>query len=184
VFYRSERLFLRPGWPEDRQELLARIEDDPSARVLGARSSLTDEVGFKDLLNGAHERYLPFFLVTLPTADGARLIGCAGLARGQADPSLIFWIARDYRGQGYATESVRALLSLANALGHRRIVSYHGEGDEASARVLDKNGFRPTGECMMDFVHATDRTRPTLAYAREFDVPHGLGSGGPDKRAA
>ena len=28
MFMRSERLFLRPGWPEDWEELLSRIQDE------------------------------------------------------------------------------------------------------------------------------------------------------------
>ena len=34
MFIRSERLFLRPGWPEDWQELLSRIADESVVRNL------------------------------------------------------------------------------------------------------------------------------------------------------
>ena len=34
MFIRSERLFLRPGWPEDWQELLGQIDDESVARNL------------------------------------------------------------------------------------------------------------------------------------------------------
>ena len=34
MFFRSERLFLRPGWPEDWQELLAQIADEAVVKNL------------------------------------------------------------------------------------------------------------------------------------------------------
>ena len=34
MFFRSERLFLRPGWPEDWDELTARIADPAIVRNL------------------------------------------------------------------------------------------------------------------------------------------------------
>src|SRR5262245_42974396 len=118
MFIRSERLFLRPGWPEDWLELLAAIDDQDVVRHL-ARAPwpyTADEA--KAFLALPAERMLPNFFITLPAADGAKLVGCAGLSRDGDEIELGYWIARDHWGQGYATEAARAVLSQARALGY------------------------------------------------------------------
>ena len=91
------------------------------------------------------ERLLPHFFITLPSREGARLIGSAGLSQHGEDVELGYWIARSHWGQGFATEAARAVLQLARALGHRRIVAGHFVDNPASGRVLTKAGFRRTG---------------------------------------
>jgi RimJ/RimL family protein N-acetyltransferase len=88
---------------------------------------------------------LPNFFVTLPGAEGTRLVGSVGLSRDGDKVELGYWIGRPYWGQGYATEAARALLSLAKVLGHRRLVAGHFVDNPASGRVLRKLGFCPTG---------------------------------------
>lgn len=146
MFIRSERLFLRPGWPEDWLELLAAIDDEGVVRNLSRAPWPYTEEDAKAFLAQSSERLLPSFFVTLPSADGAKLIGCAGLSRNGGDIELGYWIARDYWGQGYATEAARVVLSQARALGHKRIVASHFTDNPASGRVLRKVGFCPTGD--------------------------------------
>lgn len=147
MFIRSERLFLRPGWPEDWEELLARIADEAAIAANGPAEPWPGQSEpVRAFATAPQERLLPHFLVTLPGAEGARLLGCAGLSRGPAgDAELGFWIARPHWGQGYATEAARAVLGLARALGHRRVLAHHRAESHASARVLAKVGFRRLG---------------------------------------
>jgi RimJ/RimL family protein N-acetyltransferase len=150
MFIRSERLFLRPGWPEDREELSHRIDD---AAIIG-----------QPLLNPqtpAQDRRLPQFLVTLPSGDGTQLIGCVGLLDSGGGAELGCWIAGEHGNRGYATEAARAVLRLARTLGHRQVTAVPTGNNPAANRVLAKLGFRATG--------ATRRTlgsvRGTLAAA-------------------
>ena len=69
------------------------------------------------------------------------MIGSVGLGRHGDDIELGYWIARSHWGQGYATEAARAVLGLAEALGHRRIFAGHFADNPASGRVLAKAGF-------------------------------------------
>lgn len=133
MFMRSERLFLRPGWPEERDELFARFgaQAFADARVC---ATAPDRV----------ERF-PRFLVTLPSAEGSETIGCLDLVAAQRDAEVECWIAPHRRGQGYATEALRAVKPLAALLGHRRLFGRHLLGNAAQGRVLVKAGFRPTG---------------------------------------
>jgi RimJ/RimL family protein N-acetyltransferase len=150
MFIRSERLFLRPGWPEEWEELLALVDDEQVVRNLArAPWPYTAEAiptfAWSQTNPGEHERVLPNFFVTLPSTEGARLIGHVGLARDEDEVELVYWIGRPYWGQGYATEATRAMLSLASVLGHKRLVANHFVDSPASGRVLRKLGFCPTG---------------------------------------
>lgn len=168
MFIRSERLFLRPGWPEDWAELLAAIGDEDRA----ANFAYPAENARSCVLR-PQERMLPHFLVTLPSKHGARLIGSAGLHGDEDGAALAYWIARPYWGQGYATEAVRAVLSLARAIGHRKVIAYHFADNPASDRVLRKTGFVPTGSVSMRPSMACGEPSPAQRYAADLAVGGG-----------
>ena len=146
MFIRSERLFLRPGWPEDWQELHARIADEGVVRNLATAPWPYTAEHARDFAGLLQDGRCPHFLVTLPTANGpAALIGGIGLARIDGEVELGYWISRDHWGQGFATEAARAVLRLARTLGHRAIVAGHFIDNPASGAVLRKVGFAKTG---------------------------------------
>jgi len=146
MFIRSERLFLRPAWPEDWQECHSRIADEAVVRNLTrAPWPYTAEDARAFVLRPQHPR-LPHFFVTLPTcAEPARLIGCVGLTESEGQVTLGYWLASEYWGRGYATEAASALLNLARVLGHREITAAHFIDNSASGAFLRKLGFVPTG---------------------------------------
>lgn len=173
MFIRSERLFLRPGWPEDWAELTTRIGDEAVGRHLTRSPWPYTPAAAREYLKapgeGGGDSRCPQFLVTLPTREGSQLIGCAGLAPGEDGIELCYWIARERWGQGYATEAARAVLSLARTLGHRRIVASHFADNPASGNVLHKVGFSPTGETRPRFCPARGAELPALTYALALD---------------
>lgn len=102
MFIRSENLFIRPAWPEDRTAL-ARI--DVPAR-------------HDPLRNGAG-RPTPAargLIVTLPGLRGTTLIGTAGFEplRGAWDARI--WLAPAWRHLGLLAEAEAALAELASSL--------------------------------------------------------------------
>lgn len=169
MFIRSERLFLRPGWPEDWEEVLARIGDEGLIRNLASAPWPYTADDARDFLSLPEEPRLPRFLVTVPGSDGARLVGSIGLMRDGDDVELGYWIAPDSWGLGYATEAVRAVLGLARALGHGRIKANHFADNPASGRVLRKVGFQPTGQSAMLFSRGRGAKAPALAYVAVLD---------------
>ena len=153
MFFRSERLFLRPGWPEDWSDLFRQIADADVVRNLSRAPWPAGAQNARELAAMAQDRRYPHFLVTLPSASalaagqgGNELIGCIGLfGRERGVPALGYWIARHRRGQGYATEAARAVLTIARTLGHPRVEAHDFADNPAAGRVLAKLGFRPTG---------------------------------------
>lgn len=171
MFIRSERLFLRPAWPEDCEELIALITDTSVARDIAAAHWPRTAEEAQRFIVREPERLLPHFFITLPTADGARPIGSIGLFRNADEVELGYWIARRHWGQGYATEATRAVLGLARAIGHRRVVATHFADNVASVRVLQKTGFQPTGEQRIRHSAQRGGAAPALSFAVDLAEP-------------
>ena len=146
VFHRSERLFLRPPWPEDAAELTRAIAHEPVARML-ARLPWPYTQADAEFWIGMHrDPLLPGFLLTVPE-EGARIVGGVGLQPGPSDaPEVGYWVAPDCWGRGYATEALKGLLEVAERLGHQHLFGRHAADNPASGRVMMKAGFRPTGK--------------------------------------
>lgn len=162
VFHRSERLFLRPAFPEDGEAILASIGDAGIVRNLASAPwpyGITDARSFAAM---PQDQRLPHFLVTLP---GTGIIGSAGLCAHEGQAEIGYWIARPHWGQGYATEASEAVLQIARTLGHRRVMAGHFTDNPASGRVLRKLGFVPTGRIIPRFSRGRAGLADTVEYA-------------------
>ena len=73
MFIRSERLFLRPAWPEDWQELFSRIADEAVVRNLARAPWPYTTEDARWFASQPQDQRCPHFFVTLPTG-GARLL--------------------------------------------------------------------------------------------------------------
>lgn len=173
MFVRTERLFLRPGWPEDVDELVEAISDEAVQRSLGVNALPSTTQAMRDYLSRDRDPHLPHFFMYLRAPGGPRLVGGIGLGRLGRDVEMGYWIAPAFRGMGYAREAVRALLEQARALGHRRIVASHFEESPATRFVLEAAGFQDSGEYRQRF----SQTRGGPIKARIFvaDLTHGGG---------
>ncbi len=173
MFIRSERLFLRPGWPEDWQELLAGIGDEAVVRNLAKAPWPYTADHARDFAGKPQDARLPHFFVTLPSSSApARIIGSVGLDRNEDGVvELGYWIARDHWGRGFATEAARAVLSLARTLGHRLVTAGHFTDNPASGRVLSKIGFKPTGEVRPRYCLSRGEKVPAVVHAAELGEP-------------
>ena len=172
MFMRSERLFLRPGWPEDWEELHNRVADEAVVRNLAKAPWPYTADDARWFASQPQDQRLPHFLITVPTpAEPARIVGCVALGRHEDDVVLGYWIAREHWGQGYATEAARAVLQLAKVLGHQRIVANHFVDNPASGRVLRKLGFCPTGRVEQRLSAARGEPVQALEYVRILGEP-------------
>lgn len=146
MFHRSERLFLRPAWPEDWRAILSGIADEAVVRNLARAPWPYEPAHAREFAARAQDPCYPGFLIDLPTGIGRQTIGYAGLADRGGRTELGYWIARPWWGKGYATEAGRGVLAIARLIGHREIAASHFLDNPASGRVLRKIGFRPTGQ--------------------------------------
>ena len=173
MFIRSQNLFLRPAWAEDWRAILAGAGDEAVARNLAAVPWPYGEAEARWFASQPQDQRHPHFLITLPSGRGAdcpsgALVGCMGLPQrpeGDGAAEFGYWIARAHWGRGYATEAGRALLALAPVLGHRQLAARCFRDNPASARVLRKLGFRPTGEMAQLTSPARGEPAPAARFA-------------------
>ena len=154
MFYRSERLFLRPPFPEDSRAVYEGICDAGIVSMLASAPWPYRVEHAEELCARPFDARSPRFLITLPGDPGAPVIGCIGLHAEQDGVEMGYWIARDRWGRGYAAEAGRAVLEIARAAGLRKVVAGHYIDNPASGRVLRKIGFRETGEIRPAFCRA------------------------------
>lgn len=153
MFVRTERLFLRPGWVEDLDDLLEVLDDDsdggPRARSAADTASLAalprTHDAWQAYLAMPRNPRLPHFFMYLRSARGARLVGGIGLGAHRGAPEVRYWIAADYRGRGFALEALRAVVEQARTLGHHQLIAKYPGGDAALCRVLEAAGFEDAG---------------------------------------
>lgn len=149
MFHCTERLLLRPTWPEDWRAVHTAIADESVVRNI-ARAPwpyMPDDA--RNFVELPVQPKFPRFLIT--RSRDAALVGCVGIDPNGDDVELGYWISRQHWGQGYATEAGRGVLEVAAMLGHRRIAASHFLDNPASGRVLSKLGFLPTGKIVKRF---------------------------------
>lgn len=151
MFIRSERLFLRPPWPEEFNQLQALIHGDGEGYNAGLVRSFMDVAQARPCVERWQGKVLPRFAVTAPDDRGLQPIGFCGLYREGGEVALAFWIDGAFRRRGYATEAARAALEIARMLGYSRIVSAHFVANPAPAGVLVRAGFTPAGDAVSRF---------------------------------
>ena len=146
MFARTERLLLRPGFPEDAPALAAAIADEQIVRHLATAPwpyRMRDATAF---LASPRDPVLPSLLIFERTAAAPQLVGSCGLGRRPSGAiELGYWIARSHWGRGFATEAGTALIDMARALGLAALEGSHFLDNPASGRVLEKLGFEPRG---------------------------------------
>ena len=143
----TERLTLRPHRMDDLDDL-ARFHGDPEV-VRYVPWPVRDRVATEETLRiklgqtalDEHGQWLVLAVEERSTGmvNGEVLLKWASDRQGEL--GFAFW--RDHHGQGYAAEAARAILGLAfDDLGFHRVTAVAVEGNDASARLLGRLGFR------------------------------------------
>lgn len=158
---RSARLLLRPPLPEDAGAIHNLVNDWGVVRMLTRvpfpyPRPLTDRWIGDVRTEQAGGRAFHFAIVADAAGRDAspRLVGCVGL-RLDATPragELGYWIGRPYWRRGYAAEAVARIASWAMAhLDIDRLIASVAFDNAASARLLERLGFRPDGTATQAF---------------------------------
>ena len=147
----TERLVLRPLEKADLARLVTLVNSWNVARMLSRVPFPYDDAD--------GERFLVFLAAnpqeqTFAINDAAGLVGCIGLHPDDAGGiELGYWLGEPYWGRGYATEAGHALIRYGfETLRPDILTSGHFVENLASSRVLQKLGFRYTGDSERDCV--------------------------------
>jgi len=142
---RTARLRLRALRFDDAEALRALTDDAAIAAAIpfiphpftlaDARAFIAQGDGGRDVFVGVWNK------------DGA-FIGVIGVhLRGETEAEIGYWFGTAFHGQGYASEAVGAVVAaVRGCLPHRRVYAECRPANRSSWRVLEKAGFRPTGE--------------------------------------
>ena len=166
MFHRSDRLLLRPIWPEDWQGIFTGIADEGVVRNLASAPWPYSETDARDFASRPIDPHMPRFLIT--RASDAAIVGCIGIDPSPVDEDEVeigYWIARPFWGQGFATEAARGVLEIAGTLGYLRVVASHFLDNPASGKVLRKLGFDATGRVIERHSCGRGEKSPTAEYA-------------------
>lgn len=171
MFARTERLLLRPGWAEDAPALAAAISHDSVTNNLswGRWPTGRDVEGW---LSRAQDPALPSLMILSRTDGEPELVGGSSLQRmADGGIELDFWISPHRRGRGFATESARAMLGIAQSLGIRMLAACAFMEQGAAGRVLEKLGFRST-EVIARQSAARSSPASVMCYSRSVEPRH------------
>jgi RimJ/RimL family protein N-acetyltransferase len=169
MFARTERLLLRPSWPEDAQELHQAIADEGIVRNLASAPwpyTAGDAVHFT---TQEHDALYPAFLLMLRTRGAPRLIGSCRISKYDGCVELGYWISRPYWGLGFATEASRAVIQIAKTIGHNKLIASHFTDNPASGNVLRKLGFQNTGNITQRHSKGRGEAAACAMYERALD---------------
>ena len=163
MFHCTERLLLRPAWPEDWQAVHSGIADEGVVRNLARAPWPYSKDDARSFVELPVDPLFPRFLIT--RASDAALIGCIGIDMTGGQVELGYWIARAHWGRGYATEAGRGVIEVATTLGYGSLVASHFLDNPASGKVLLKLGFQPTGRIVDRHSCGRGEKAPTAEYA-------------------
>ena len=144
----TERLVLRKPTLDDAEVVFARYASDWGVTKFSGwprHGSVADTRAFLEFSESEWQRWLagPYLI----ESRAGLLLGSTGLAFETPEAaSTGYVLARDAWGFGYATEALRAMVELAHELGVKRLYALCHREHRASARVLEKCGFRNEGE--------------------------------------
>jgi RimJ/RimL family protein N-acetyltransferase len=143
----TARLILRPFSPADADELQQRIDDfDVARNTLRVPHPYTLAHATEWIGSLAASESEIVFAIT--PREGGAIAGAVGIViqRDDAVGEIGYWIAREFRGRGFATEAtIRAITYGFDELELNRIEAEHFSRNPASGRVMQKCGMRHEG---------------------------------------
>ncbi len=101
---------------------------------------------FRQLTEQASGKSIAFIIDHKPTGNFAGVIEIRDIEPEHSQSELSFWLASGMWGNGYMREAVEAAVRYGfDSLKLNRLYAYHMLRNQASGRVLEKNGFTREG---------------------------------------
>ena len=147
----TERILLRP-WRESDAETLFKYASDPD---VGPRAGWPPHKSVEDSLEIIRTWFSGDHIWAIELKATGEAIGCIGyfvhgesnINIGENDAEPGYWIAKPYWDQGICTEALELLIDYCfNEKGFDNLWSDYFVNNPASGRVMEKCGFRDTGQ--------------------------------------
>lgn len=152
----SNRILLRP-WHESDAEVLYKYASDP---VIGERAGWPPHKSVeesREIIRTVFNDALCTWAIVLRETNEP--IGAMGygpscecnLPARPGEPIVGYWVGKPYWNQGICTEALQLMLEhIRKTTQLRSLISGHFVDNSASGRVMEKCGFVPTGETVVD----------------------------------
>ena len=169
----TDRLLLRRPALDDVDEIFRYASDPDVTRLLSFPTHRTtdDTRGFLGFSDHTWDRHGAGPYVIVRRVDGAVIGGTGFDFEGAGRASTGYVLARHVWGQGFATETLRAIVEASQALGLQRLAAVCHPSNRASARVLEKCGFVLEGTLRRYAAFPNfdgERLHDALSYSRIF----------------
>lgn len=169
----TERLLLRPLVPEDARDVFE-WTGDPAVNRFLPYPLYTREEDVRDWIRSLTPGQYEFGFVR---KDTGKVIGSGSVSYDEDLGAYVlgYNLNRAFRGNGYATEAARAMISwVRSELGATELSATVAEADPASARVIRKCGL--TFACRTEYTKSDGiETFPAIRYTAHFDPDAGAG---------
>ena len=158
----TDRILLRP-WLETDAEALFKYASDPE---VGPRAGWPPH---KSVAESLEIIRTVFNDATNTWAIVLKETGEAIGAMGYGEPLIGYWVGRPYWNRGICTEALRLMLDhIRRTTDIKSLISGHFIDNPASGRVMEKCGFIPTGETVVD----PDQGKDTPIRVLRREMPH------------
>ena len=147
----TERILLRP-WREDDAKALFKYASDPE---VGPRAGWPPHKSVEESLEIIRTVFSTETMWAVEWKETGEAIGCVGYLPASSSNLQIdedqcevgYWIARPYLGKGICTEALQLVIDYCfNEKGFTVLWGDYFLDNPASGRVMEKCGFRDTGE--------------------------------------
>lgn len=166
----TERLLLRRPKQSDARAIFQRYASDRQVtRYLSwpTHRSVADTLAFLAMSDDEWQRWPagPYLVLARENGTSGTLFGSTGLMYKSPTRAVTGYVfARDAWGKGYATESLQAMVDVADKTGVERLEAICHAEHAPSAHVLEKCGFIREEVCREHFVF------PNLKPQKKSDV--------------
>ena len=147
----TERLLFRP-WEESDAEVLFKYASDPE---VGPRAGWPPHQSVEDSRCVIRDIFSNGHTWALVLKETGEPVGCmcyytpgeSNIGIGPEDAEIGYWIARPYWNRGLCTEALQAMVDWCfHEMGFQTLWSDFFVDNPASGRVMEKCGFRDTGD--------------------------------------
>ena len=170
----TERILLRP-WCDDDAEALFKYASDPD---VGPRAGWPPHKSVEESLEIIHTVFHNDTNWAIELKETGEAIGAIGylpapkseLPAREGEPLVGYWVGKPYWNQGICTEALELMLDhIRKNTDIKSLISSHYYDNPASGKVMEKCGFKPTGETCID-EQLTGTTKPTRVMRLELNA--------------